>query len=155
MHKKKFSYALVISALAISVVFISSTSATALSYTVTTYDGHISYETLLENHAAIAESIDPASWPDMYKTELDSEMEDGDPVPDSFSTLSWLIIKYKTTSYVFEGGAPSTWAELNDEGIYGISSYTAPVPEPATILLIGTGLAAMSVFGWRRSKKKL
>jgi len=150
MLKKRFSYALVISALAISVVFISSTSATALSYTVKEYDGNISYETLLENHEAIANSIDPASG--LNRIDVDLEMEDGDQPPD-FSTLSWLIIKYKNTSYVFEGDVPTTWAELNELGIAGISSYTVPVPEPATILLIGTGLAVIVGFSRKKSKK--
>ena len=130
MHKKKFSYALVISALAISAVFISSTSATALSFT---------------------NSIDPTSWPN--QNEPDLEMENGDPLPD-FSTVSYLILKYKNNSYVFESGAPSTWGELNSYGIYGISSYTtAPVPEPATILLFGTGLAALVGFSRKKFKK--
>ena len=155
MHKKRFSYALVISALAISVVFISSTSATALSFTK--YDGNIfkwSYEELIGEHETIANYLDPSNWP--KQVDVDLEQEDGDPLPD-FSSASYLILKYKNMSWVFEDGAPTTWKELNSYGIYGISSYVAPVPEPATILLIGTGLAAMSAFGLRRrrSKKKL
>ena len=86
MLKKRFSYAWVISTLAISVVFISSTNVTALSFTK--YDGNIfkwSYETLLAKHVAIANSIDPNSWPNQNEPNL--EMEDGDPLPDFFSTL--------------------------------------------------------------------
>ena len=87
--------------------------------------------------------------------DVDLEQEDGDPLPDFFSTLPWLIIKYKNISWVIEGGEPITWAELNKQGIYGISAYAAPVPEPATILLIGTGLAALVGYRRRKSKKKL
>ena len=152
MHKKRFSYALVISALAISVVFISSTSATALSFTK--YDGNIfkwSYEKLRDEHVTIANSIDPSNWPNQIEPDL--EEEDGDLLPD-FSAASYLILKYKNMSWVFEGGAPTTWAELDKYGISGISSYIAvPVPEPATILLIGTGLAALVGFSRKKSKK--
>jgi hypothetical protein len=152
MHKKRFSYALVISALAISVVFISSTSATALSFTK--YDGNIfkwSYKKLLDEHVTIANSIDPSNWPNQIEPDL--EMEDGDLLPD-FSAASYLILKYKNMSWVFEGGAPSTWKELNKYGIYGISSYTtAPVPEPATILLFGIGLAAIGVYSRKKPIK--
>jgi hypothetical protein len=155
MPKKRFSYALIILALAISVVFISSTSSMALSFTK--YSGNIfkwSYEDLADVHKTIANSIDPLNWPMQF--DVDLEQEEEDPLPDFFSTLPWLILKYKNMSWVIDtGGAPITWDKLNKEGIYGISAYAAPVPEPATILLFGTGLAAMSVFGWRRSKKKL
>jgi hypothetical protein len=153
MHKKRFSYALVISALAISVVFISSTSATALSFTKHPDENIFkwSYETLLTIHEAIAISIDPASWPNQFEPDL--EMEDGDPLPD-FSTASFLILKYKKDSYVFEGGAPATWDELNSYGIYGISSYTTPVPEPSTILLMGTGILGLVAYGRKRFNQK-
>ena len=56
-------------------------------------------------------------------------------------------------SWVFEGGAPTTWDELNSYGIRGISAYVAPVPEPATILLLGTGLAALVGFSRKKFKK--
>mgnify|MGYP001814993907 CR=1 FL=1 len=151
MHKKRFSYALVISALAISVVLISSTSATALSFEK--YDGNIfkwSYDELSTKHEAIANSIDPSNWPMQF--DVDLEQEDGDLLPD-FSSASYLILKYKNMSWVFEGGAPTTWDELNSYGIRGISAYVAPVPEPATILLLGTGLAALVGFSRKKFKK--
>ena len=34
-----------------------------------------------------------------------------------------------------------------------LGSQVNPAPEPGTILLLGTGLAALGLLGWRRSRK--
>jgi hypothetical protein len=128
--------------MAISVVFLSSTSVTAFFFTEY-LDENIwkwSYETLSTRHATIANSIDPASWPS--QNEPDLEQENGDQLPD-FSNKSFLIIKWKKNSYVFEDGAPTTWDELNSYGIYGISSYSTP--EPSVVIMLCLGLIGLAI----------
>jgi hypothetical protein len=124
-----------------------------MAYTITSYTGENiwqwSYETLLTRHHTIANHIDPASWPS--QNEPDLEMEDGDLLPD-FSGDSYLILKYRNDSYVFEGGAPTTWAELNSHGIYGISSHVASVPEPSIVILLGSSLLLFAAIRKRIKK---
>ncbi len=42
----------------------------------------------------------------------------------------------------------AVWADSNDNIV-----PTAPVPEPASIVLMGAGLAAVAYAGWRRNRK--
>ena len=152
MHKKKFSYALVISALAISVVFISRTNVTAISFEFLNENiWQWSYDDLQDNLGTIANAIDPVNWPNQVDTDL--EEEDGHELPMSFLTTPLLILKSGRNSYVFYGDdVPTSWADLDYYGIDSISSY-APVPEPATVLLIGTGLAVLVGFSRKKFKK--
>jgi len=59
-----------------------------------------------------------------------------------------------------DGGASIITGFSNPEGsvksigIYGQISETAPVPEPATLILLGTGLIGLAGFGRRKFKKK-
>ena len=36
---------------------------------------------------------------------------------------------------------------------YNVSGKLAPVPEPATLLLFGTGITGLGLVGWRRKKR--
>nr|MCU0246069.1 PEP-CTERM sorting domain-containing protein [Bryobacter sp.] len=43
---------------------------------------------------------------------------------------------------------------LPDDNVDSDGSPTAPVPEPASIALMGAGLAAVAYAGWKRNRKK-
>ena len=107
-----------------------------------------SYKELGYKHVTIANAIDPASWPNQKEPDL--EMEDGDLLPD-FSKASFLILKYRRNSYVFEGVVPTTWAELDACGIQGISSYA--VPEPSVIIMLGLSLFCLVAISKKRFNK--
>lgn len=44
------------------------------------------------------------------------------------------------------------WSHLSEIQVYGANGSNAPVPEPATILLFGTGLAGLAAVGRRKRK---
>ena len=84
-----------------------------------------------------------------HATSLYSNFWDGEP-NDAQGTENFLVMDYRSGS--------SGWG-WNDEGsaiclIRGYVAESAPVPEPATMLLLGTGLVGLAGFGRKRFSQR-
>jgi hypothetical protein len=91
----------------------------------------------------------------------DTDNDPGAGTLDLGSGWTYLYVKYGGESHVwYVGGLTGTGHTfpLNDAGGQGASHYAlynpgGQVPEPTTLLLLGSGLAALGVFGRRRFRK--
>jgi len=63
-----------------------------------------------------------------------------------------ILYPFAGSSYDPSGAFPSTLADLNTHALSHISYNTSPVPEPTTLLLLGSGLVGLA--GFRRKKFK-
>ena len=50
----------------------------------------------------------------------------------------------------FTAGIPGPGGQIEDNGLFG---SIAPTPEPGTLTLLGSGLASLLGYGWRRGKR--
>ena len=73
---------------------------------------------------------------------------------DNLLNVEYLLIKAGQQIELFYVGDVGT-GKFTWTGTHGISNFStiAPVPEPATMLLLGTGLIALAAFKRRKSKK--
>jgi hypothetical protein len=60
---------------------------------------------------------------------------------------------YLAIEHRYGGAFCIDWSRIEASGIRGDHTDNAPVPEPATMLLLGTGLAGMAAAGRRKKKK--
>jgi len=86
-----------------------------------------------------------------------TDVEEGDNKKWTFNNLGgieYLLIKAGQQIELFYVGDVGT-GKFTWTGTHGISNFStiAPVPEPSTMLLLGTGLAALVAFKRRKSKK--
>jgi hypothetical protein len=98
----------------------------------------------------------PERWggdPDV-RTRYDFALQD---VEIGWTLLGLLDINYDGTLHLSiqrqYGDFYVDWSRIDASGIKGDYTDTAPVPEPATMLLLGTGLAGMAAAGKRKKKK--
>jgi hypothetical protein len=95
-------------------------------------NGSISFATYLDG--ALLSGIGPIAGPGAFS---------GSAVSDAKSDLpsSYTLTELVTLTH-------------NSAGLSSFDAQVTPVPEPSTLLLLGSGLAALGAGTWRRSRKK-
>jgi hypothetical protein len=94
--------------------------------------------------------IDPLSWP---PSETEYEGEDLTYLFENLENVTYLITKSGNFSQLIYVGNVDYYAWTSPNG-RGLSNSATPVPEPGTILLMGTGLIVAAIYQRKKFSKK-
>ena len=154
---KKNTLVLIVSLLAAVALFNTSNSAFALSF-VTTYEGNLKQQDLdlinglIQDYDTNLPEINPSSWP---TTEILYEEEEFTSYTfTGLENVNYLFIKYgKLTDLWYVGDVDHLdWTSSTNNALSN-SATPAPVPEPATITLLGFGIIGMVTFYRKKIRK--
>ena len=155
---KKNTLVLIVSLLAAVALFNTSNSAFALSL-ITTYKGNLKQQDLnfinglIEDFDINLPDINPSSWP---TTEILYEEEEFTSYTfTGLENVNYLFIKYgNLTDLWYVGDVDSFYWESSTNNALSNSAIPAPVPEPGTVFLMGTGLILTAGFYRKKFRKK-
>ena len=153
----KNALVLILSLLATVALFNISNSAFALSF-IKTYEGNLKQQdldfinTLIDEVDDSLPDINPSSWPTAET--LYEEEEFTSYTFTGLENVNYLFIKYgNLTDLWYVGDVDSFYWESSTKNTLSNSAIPAPVPEPATITLLGFGIIGMVTFYRKKIRK--
>ena len=153
----KNALVLILSLLATVALFNISNSAFALSL-ITTYEGNLKQQELdlinglIEDFDTTLPEINPSSWPTAET--LYEEEEFTSYTFTGLENVNYLFIKYgNLTDLWYVGDVDNLDWKSSTNNALSNSATPAPVPEPATITLLGVGIIGMVTFYRKKIRK--
>ena len=154
---KKYIFVFILSLFAAVTLFSMNNDALALAFPII-YEGAgnlkqqdvASINSLIDMKHPELPDIDPLSWP---SSETEYEGEDLTYLFENLENVTYLITKsgnFSQLIYVGDVGSYA-WTSPNERGL---SNSATPVPEPGTILLMGTGLIVAAIHQRKKLRKK-